>query len=369
MWRINEKNDWEAYKIAFSWIRDMEGVPQDERYHAEGDVAVHTRMVLEALESLREFNALFEQQQHLLRAAALLHDVEKRSTTVSEVDGSITSRGHAKKGEYTTRSLLYREHHAPFLLKETVSKLVRYHGLPLWILEKSDTRKALYHASLEVDTQLLYILAKADVLGRICNDQDELIYRLELFKALCEEHDCWGKAKAFDSEWGRYEFFCKEDIAPEYIPYEGNAFEVIMLSGLPGAGKDTYLSKHYTDWPVVSLDAIRRKHKIEPTDKRKNGWVVQQAKEQARQFLRKRQSFVWNATNITRSLRQPLIALFQDYGAKTRLIYHEVPYTQLLYQNKERTYPVPEIVLERLIDKLEVPQLWEAPVVDWIVGK
>ena len=56
-------------------------------------------------------------------------------------------------------------------------------------------------------------------------------------------------------------------------------------------------SLFHREQPIVSLDAIRRKHKIDPTDKSGNGWVVQTAKEEARIYLRKGQNFIWNATH------------------------------------------------------------------------
>ncbi|SUC46446.1 Uncharacterised protein [Providencia stuartii] len=58
-----------------------EGVPQDALHHAEGDVATHTQMVLAALEALPEYQQLPVLQQNIVWAAALLHDVEKRTTT------------------------------------------------------------------------------------------------------------------------------------------------------------------------------------------------------------------------------------------------------------------------------------------------
>lgn len=364
MWRLSKQKDWIFLSTQFTWIQDMEGVPQDPIFHAEGDVATHTRMVVEALQQLPEYQQLSEQEQEILFAAALLHDVEKRSTTLVESDGRITSKYHARRGEYTARTILYQAHATPFLVKETIAKLVRYHGLPLWIFEKSNPKKALLQASLEVDTALLYILAKADVLGRICKDQADLLYKVELFKAFCEEQNCFGKAPVFGSDFGRYLYFTKEDGVVNYTPYEADTFEVIMLSALPGSGKDFFIKKHYHDWPVISIDELRRTNNVSPKDKKGNGRMVQLAKERARIHLRKRIPFVWNATNITRSLRQQLIQLFQEYGAKTKLIYLEVPYKQLLSQNQNRAYPVPKIVLEKMIRKLEVPALWEAPVVE-----
>jgi hypothetical protein len=105
--------DWAQLESQFSWIRDMKGVPQDRIWHAEGDVFVHTQMVVRELTDLPEFKSLGEQDKHILLAAALLHDVEKRSTTTEEtIDGRqrIVSPRHAQKGEFTTRSILYPRH-------------------------------------------------------------------------------------------------------------------------------------------------------------------------------------------------------------------------------------------------------------------
>lgn len=361
MWKISSSKDWEFLFERFSYLQDMEGVPQDPIFHAEGDVAVHTRMVVEALLQLPAYQQLPEQEQEILFAAALLHDVEKRSTTHVDGEGRIRSPGHAKRGMYTTRRLLYEEHAPSFAIKEMVARLVRYHGLPLWVFDKPDPRKALLQASLEVDTRLLGILARADVLGRICADQDELLYRIDLFEAYCQEQQCYGQAAAFGSDAGRYHYFQQPDASPDYVPYEEKCFEVVLLSALPGSGKDRLVRQDYKDWPMVSIDDLRRKHGASPTNKKQNGRMVQLAKEQARVFLRARRSFVWNATNTSRSMRKQLIDLFQSYGALTHLVYVEVPYKQLLHQNANRPHPVPRKALQRMIARLEVPVLWEAP--------
>jgi len=364
MWKIIENKDWENIRESFSWIRDMEGVPQDPIFHAEGDVAVHTRMVMNELLKLTEFQNLKLQDQEILFASALLHDVEKRSTTVIESNGRITSAKHALKGEYSARSILYKQIKTPFVIREAIAKLVRYHGLPLWVFEKEDPQKALLQASLEVNTEHLSILAKADILGRISKDQNEMLYRIDLFKEFCLEHNCFGRPKTFGSNLGGYEFFQKENSSPDYVPFESDKFEVIVMSALPGTGKDFFIKRKFKDIPMVSLDDIRRELKIKPTDKKGNGKVVQMAKEKARQFLRKKETFIWNATNISKKMRKQLIDLFQDYGAKTRLIYLEVPYKRLLQQNQNREFPIPQGALEKMISKLEIPAAWEAPVVE-----
>jgi len=363
MWQIIENRNWENIRNTFSWVADMEGVPQDPIHHAEGDVAVHTKMVCDALVNLEAFAELNAQDQEILFAAALLHDVEKRSTTEIKSNGRITSHGHARKGKFTARRILYRAHKTPFEIKEQIANLVRYHGLPIWVFDKPNPQKAILQASLDVNTALLYMLSKADILGRTCEDQRNLLYRIELFKELAIENNCFGKAAEFPSGLSRYDYFHKLDGARDYKPYEVDRFPVYIMSALAGTGKDTYIRKHFSDLPVVSLDGIRRARKIAPTDRKGNGQVIQQAKEEARVHLRKKQSFVWNATNLTTSLREPLIALFQSYKATTHLIYLEVPYKELIRQNSQREFMVPKKVVEMMISKLDVPARWEAPVV------
>ena len=51
MWTISENKQWADLESRFDWLKRMKGVPQDARYHAEGDVAIHTQMVLEALKN------------------------------------------------------------------------------------------------------------------------------------------------------------------------------------------------------------------------------------------------------------------------------------------------------------------------------
>ena len=359
-WSLTKDKNWESLEKEFRWVADMNGVEQDSNHHAEGDVAVHTRMVLQSLCSLEQFHKLDTPTQELLWASALLHDVEKRSTTIIETDGSITSRGHAKKGERTTRTILFKDIPTSFFIREKVCALVRYHGLPLWIFDKIRPVKALFEAALRIETPLLAMLAKADVLGRICNDQQELLDRLDLFEAFCQEQQCWTASPEFGSNLARFVYFQKEDSSPDYNPYDDLKSEVTILCGLPGMGKDKHIERFYGDLPVVSLDEIRRKHKLKPDDASATGWVVQTAKEQARIYLRKAEPFVLNATNITRQTRSQWIDLCASYKARVKLVYIEVPYIDWIKQNTNREHPVPTNVLERMLSKLEVPALFEA---------
>ncbi|WP_420150230.1 AAA family ATPase [Spirosoma sp.] len=371
MWTFTTDKQWTALTNQFREIRDMADVVQDPRHHAEGNVAVHTQLVLSALVADKQYQWLRPDDQELLWTAALLHDVEKRSTTVIEPDGSITARGHARKGEHTVREMLYTGYRLAsvpdFKTREQICKLIRYHGFPLWIFDKPDPQKALLQLSLDVNTEWLAMLARADVRGRVCADQADLLYRIDLFEEFCRENQCWGQRYPFISDAARFHYFSHDTSYPDYQPFPEMGSEIVLLSGLPGSGKDTFVSRYLADWPVISLDNYRRQLKISPTDKQGTSRVVRLAREDAKGMLRKQTPFVWNATNLTRQIRQQLIDLFTTYKAQVRLVYIEVPYQQLIQQNEDREHVVPDDVLYRMFQRLEIPSAWEAHEVQYFV--
>lgn len=69
-------------------VAALQGVPQPERYHAEGDAFVHTMLAVEAVDDDADPRVFW---------AVLLHDIGKALTT-KEVEGEVHSYGHAKAG-------------------------------------------------------------------------------------------------------------------------------------------------------------------------------------------------------------------------------------------------------------------------------
>jgi predicted kinase len=236
--------------------------------------------------------------------------------------------------------------------------LVRHHGLPLWFIERPDIARGVLPASLRVRLSMVALLAEADVLGRISDHPDDLRARVGLFHDWCAEHACLDQPFPFPSSHSRVRYCRRLQQDPAYHAYDDTWGEVTLLSGLPGAGKDTWVREQGPQLPVIALDAIRAELKVDPADGQ--GAVVSAAKARARELLRRREPFVWNATNLTRQLRDPLVELFLGYGAREQIVYVDAPLDQALQRNRQRPSPVPEAVIRRLAARAEPPDLTEA---------
>lgn len=104
---------------------------------------------------------------------------------------------------------------------------------------------------------------------------------------------------------------------------------------------------------------------VKPTENQ--GIVANRAKAIAKEYMRNGEFFVWNATNINRQLRDILIRLFTSYQARIRIVYLETAWEELLQRNKTRIHKVPEKVLYKMRNRLDVPKITEAHQVDWVV--
>lgn len=343
---------WDDLRAAFPWVEALHACPQDAEWHAEGDVGVHTRAVLEALVSLPGYAALAPRDRRVVWLAALLHDVAKPLVTRTEPDGRITSRGHSARGGVLARALLWRLEEDP-VAREEVCRLVRHHQVPFFLTDREGAFDTLARLSHEVRCDRLYLVALADALGRLARDRRRIEEATELFRLFAEEHGCWDAAWPFPSAHAA--FLCGRDPGRSaHAPAPPDpGFTVTLLSGLPGAGKGTWLRRHRPELPVVSLDGLRRELDVDPEEPQ--GPVIAAARERAREHLRARRPFALDATNLTRRVRDAWIGLCADYGAAIELVCVEAAPERLDRQNRDREHVVPAAVIEALVRKWEFP--------------
>lgn len=348
--------DWQGLQD-LPWVTAMRGCPQSPVWHAEGDVWIHTRMVLEALIASSAWRVLPEPERAAVFLACLLHDVSKPEVTRTDPDGSITSRGHSRRGAVRARQLLW-EDGLPFDLREQICGLVLHHQVPFFAIERADSDRTAITTSQLARPDHLALVAEADARGRICQDGQRLLDNIALWTELCAELGCPRGPYAFDSDHQRV-LYVRDRRRDRFTPaYDDTRLTVTLMSGLPGAGKDRWLRTHAPDLPVVSLDDLREELDVDPTEPQ--GRVVQEARERARAHLRAGQDFAWNATNLSPDLRARTLDLCYDYRARVRIVYVEAPADRLWAQNRGRDRVVPAGVIERLLDRWVVPTRLEA---------
>jgi len=353
----------------------MAQTPQNPVYHGEGDVLMHTKLVCEALIDQKEYREGTNDDKTVLFIAALLHDIGKITCTTVR-DGELVSPRHSIVGATAARALLWRElglcgSVEAQRMREAICALVRYHSYPPFAMTDDNAeRKLLKIAAIgelvpAFSIQKLCLLERADVLGRISADADDYLARVEYCSALAEEIGCKDAPYRFASPYSKRAFFLGKTDWRDADLYRDTWGEVILMSGLPGTGKDTWIAKNHPDLPTVSLDAIRARLHIAPTASQ--GPVVAAAREEAREYLRRHQPFIWNATSVTAQLRGNQISLFESYGASVRTQFLETSWEEELVRNAGREAVVPIGAIERMLSKLELPEPQECERVDWTI--
>lgn len=346
------------------WCQAMMNCQQELDWHAEGDVWTHTKLVVTELEKLDEWSRLSQRERTLLLFTAIFHDSAKPLTTeLDPATNRIRSPKHSIKGEKLTRNVL-RQVDCDLETREEISRLVRYHGRPWFLLQRGDVRRELIAISQLLENRLLYLFSLADFRGRLCKDSERGEETLHYWKLIAEEIGCYDAPFAFANESARFEFFRKEDFDYSYVPYEDFSCHVTMVAGLPGAGKDYWLANEKPGLPHVSLDEVREEFGVDPRDDQ--GTVAQVARERCRELLRSKDSFAFNATNLLSQTRAKWIQLFLDYGARVEVVYIEPPLKTIVSRNSQREKSVPREVILRLAERCEPPTLREAHSVKWI---
>jgi predicted kinase len=348
---------------------------QNTRWHGEGDVFTHTKLVCECLIRLDIWRALDRNRQQIVFLAALLHDIGKIVCTRKE-NGVWTSPHHTSAGERMARALLWRDFGlcgtpSAQQTRETICALIRNHAKILHFSEERDTEYAAIrlaaHGGLvsEFTNELLGILVEADMSGRIADDASHMPEQLGFFREIAEEAGCLKGPRDFPTAFSRYAYLSGRNILPGQELYNDTWGTVVMMAGLPGTGKDTHIEKRYPDLPVVSLDALRKAMGISP--KEPQGRIVHAAQEQAKCYLRQKQPFVWNATSLIPSLRAKQLRLFMDYKAMVKIVFLETGWDEMLRRNRNREAFVPEAAIESMLSKLVPPDLSEAHEVEWVL--
>ncbi len=130
---------------------------------------------------------------------------------------------------------------------------------------------------------------------------------------------------------------------------------LVVLVGLPGSGKSTYVEE-LGGAAVLSSDTIRRLLADDETDQTIHDRVFQTLRYLLRQRLAIGRPVTYiDATNLTPEERRPYLGIGQAYGCEVEAIFFDVPLEVCRQRNARRHRVVPEDALAKMAAKLTPP--------------
>ncbi|EPP9373520.1 AAA family ATPase [Pseudomonas aeruginosa] len=360
--------DRKACLEAIPSLSRLADTPQDPYWHPEGDVWTHTCMVVDALLEQKVYQQATDEQRFVLFFAALLHDISKPDTTVIDPQtGRIGQPGHSRRGAVDARLLLWRAG-VPMAIREQVCRIISVHQLPFFALSGNRSGQTpefvLHKISWELPVWMLCAVAQADMEGRTYVGKSGVLDEIELFRELAEEEGCLYGPRPFADDYTRVQYFRGTRVHPDYALHEPAGSHVIVMSGMPASGKNTWVAKHHPDLPVVSFDDAREALGLRHGDN--EGAAAHYAIDQAKALLREKRSFVWNSTHLSAQMRKKTLDLLYAYSAKAEIMYLEMPEKEIYRRNGKRDTTLSNEAIRRMLFKWEVPLPTEAHHVQYL---
>ncbi|QIJ86938.1 AAA family ATPase [Vibrio coralliilyticus OCN008] len=366
----------------FPLLNEFENTEQDKEWHAEGNVAIHTDMVLQALYVLLSSRATHIQgaERQVLILSALLHDIAKPLTTrrkdIAGVERVVASRHEEIGASYLATRLM----ELPLAYKSVmkIMGLVGFHQVPKLLVVKNQGYSDYFRLSLNANLELLYWLEQADMKGRTCSDLDKQIDLLEQFRLFAEDYQLWGiedpmdfhlrkiQLKSCQSEQAFLDGYAiqqlsqgdistvEQAIAKNYEPCQ-NYSHLYLMCGMSGSGKSTWIEKNLEGYDVISLDEIRKELNGKRYCQKNRGQVLQLAKTRLKKALANKRNVVWDATNIRKDFRNTICELGENYGALITMVVFQLKESSLRVNNRNRQYAVGDEVISSQLTKLEWP--------------
>ena len=129
---------------------------------------------------------------------------------------------------------------------------------------------------------------------------------------------------------------------------------VVVLVGLPGSGKSTYLDQ--IGATALSSDAIRKLLADDETDQTLHNRVFQTLRYLLRHRLALGRPVTYlDATHLTPEERRPYIGIGRAYGCEIEALYFDVPLEVCRARNALRHRVVPDDALATMAAKLVPP--------------
>jgi predicted kinase len=129
---------------------------------------------------------------------------------------------------------------------------------------------------------------------------------------------------------------------------------IVVLVGLPGSGKSTYLDR--LGAAGLSSDRIRQLLADDETDQSIHDRVFETLRYLLRQRLALARPVTYiDATNLTPQERRPYISIGAAYGCEVEALFLDTPLAVCRERNERRARVVPEEALAKMQERLVAP--------------
>lgn len=362
-----------GFVLDLPYFRDMDKTEQNPRWHSEGSVLNHTKLVCEEMLKLLNsdecVNLLFHKKR-LLMLSALFHDIGKPSTTELGKDGNWHSYGHDNVGSKLARRMLWDW---DIFDREYIAHMVRYHMEPLHVHKQKNPEKGMLKLMSVLPYEELYLLKMADLNGAIqdpafsTKEEDRQIV-LD-FRTKCSElWNAHSTAPFVNSLYRIPDFYM-----PMPFSYLGNekvkthAPTLHVMVGLPGSGKNSLIEELKAESiisssaVILSRDDIRvelgycsEEEKIVGTEEQEKE-VTKVFNQRLTQAMREGKDIVVNNINLTEKRRKAL----KNQLPKYNYVYWYVEAPTLSDNLVRRYSQIDEPVFDNMLRNFEFPQTYE----------
>jgi predicted kinase len=386
------------YLTVMPELEEMANCVQDPIWHAEGNVLLHTQMVMDAahaeIESASRLSLGLRQTIYL---AAFLHDVGKPLTTSTSEAGRVISPGHSVAGMPLARSILYRLG-TPFEVREQTLMLIFHHMTayrlvgriqPELVVDGVNVEQQKYwRLSTDVNMQALYHVTRADWIGREGTNIERTLAQINTFRKRSIFYRIWEKGfEGVLSESDLYKITTdpKEQARIKHemlllslngqLQRREEALEFIkthpqiaspttahfyLTVGVPGCGKSTWLAENLKGARIISSDEKRMELFGDVSWQGDNTRVFDECYSDIDNALSRGEIVALDATNIKTNQRIDFLDLARRHHAHTKIVYFDLPLEVALERNLKRDRRVPEEAIVRYFHELIAPRRTEA---------
>jgi predicted kinase len=135
---------------------------------------------------------------------------------------------------------------------------------------------------------------------------------------------------------------------------KSSGMRIVLLCGLPGSGKSTYLAK--TGMTGLSSDHLRQLLIDDASDQTIHAQVFESLRYLLRQRLMLKRPVTYvDATHLTPGERAPYIGMGRAYGAEVEAVFFDTPLEICQERNAARDRVVPEEAMKAMAAKLVPP--------------